>query len=95
MMGGMGTPVLAALDLHEDSVSLTSHFSQTDCNAVTFSFVLSFASFVSRGCMPRTGSDRQDLDCWLNDRNCELRNEMGDVGLVAHIGGLVGSVLML
>ena len=37
-------------------------------------------------------NDRQDLEGWLNDRNCEPRNatEFGDVGLVAHIGGLVG-----
>ena len=37
-------------------------------------------------------NNRQDLEGWLNDRNCELRNamEFEDVGLVAHVGGLVG-----
>ena len=42
--------------------------------------------------IPAMPNDRQDLEGWLNDRNCELRNgmEFGDVGLVAHIGGLVG-----
>ena len=42
--------------------------------------------------IPAMPNDRQDLEGWLSDRNCELRNamEFGDVGLVAHIGGLVG-----
>ena len=42
--------------------------------------------------IPPMPADPQDLEGWLSDRNCELRNamEFGDVGLVALIGGLVG-----
>ena len=34
----------------------------------------------------------QDLDCWMCDRNCDLRNtmEFGDSPLTSKIGGLVG-----
>ena len=42
--------------------------------------------------IPAMATDRRDLEGWLSDRNCELRNvmEFGEVGLVVHIGGLVG-----
>ena len=42
--------------------------------------------------IPPMPTNPQDLEGWLSDRNCELRNamEFGDVGLVALIGGLVG-----
>ena len=41
--------------------------------------------------IPPMPTNPQDLEGWLSDRNCELRNamEFGDVGLVALIGGLV------
>ena len=42
--------------------------------------------------IPPMPTNPQDLEGWLSERNCELRNaiEYGDVGLVALVGGLVG-----
>ena len=37
-------------------------------------------------------TDPQELDRWLSDRNCDLRNaiELGNPGLVSQIGCLIG-----
>ena len=41
---------------------------------------------------PMPTSDLQDLERWMCDRNCDLRNamEFGDSSLISKIGGLVG-----
>ena len=41
---------------------------------------------------PMPTSDLQDLEMWLSNRNCELRNalEFGDTAIIAKVGALVG-----
>ena len=42
--------------------------------------------------IPPMPTDLQDLEGWLSDRNCDLRNaiEFGNAGLVGQIGALIG-----
>ena len=42
--------------------------------------------------IPPMPTDFQDLEGWLSDRNCDLRNaiEFGNAGFIGQIGALIG-----